>query len=95
MHLWTDESYPVSATAEGGIFVWNDGRENPDHCVTALTYPKGFLYTYKTLFGNSYRSFSRIHGTMARSSIMGAKAHRSLSSPKREEWITRSIGCSR
>ncbi len=63
VHLWTDESYPVSATAEGGIFVWNDGRENPDHCVAALTYPSGFLYTYKTLFGNSYRSFSRIHGT--------------------------------
>jgi predicted dehydrogenase len=63
VHLWTEESYPVSATAEGGVFVWKDGRENPDHCVAALTYPQGFLYTYKTLFGNSYRSFSRINGT--------------------------------
>ncbi len=62
VHLWTDESYPESVVANGGIFAWNDGRENPDTCVAAVTYPKGFLYTYKTIFGNSYRSFSRIHG---------------------------------
>jgi len=30
--------------------------------VVAVTYPKGFLYTYKTTFGNSYRSFSRLQG---------------------------------
>ncbi len=62
VHLWTDEAYPESVVANGGIFIWKDGRENPDTCVTAVTYPKGFLYTYKTTFGNSYRSFSRIQG---------------------------------
>ncbi len=62
VHLWTDESYPESVVANGGVFVWKDGRENPDTCVAAVTYPKGFLYTYKTTFGNSYRSFSRIQG---------------------------------
>lgn len=62
VHLWMDEKYPTSAVANGGVFVWKDGRENPDVCVAAITYPKGFLYTYKTIFGNSYRSFSRIHG---------------------------------
>lgn len=62
VHLWTDEAYPESVVANGGIFVWPDGRENPDTCVAAVTYPKGFLYTYKTTFGNSYRSFSRIQG---------------------------------
>jgi predicted dehydrogenase len=62
VHLWTDETHPVSVVANGGVFVWNDGRENPDTCVAAATYPKGFLYTYKTTFGNSYRSFSRIQG---------------------------------
>src|SRR6185312_924184 len=62
VHLWTDETHPVSVVSNGGIFVWNDERENPDTCVTAITYPKGFLYTYKTTFGNSYRSFSRIQG---------------------------------
>ncbi len=62
VHLWMDESYPVSAVSQGGILVWNDRRENPDTCIAALTYPKGFLYTYRTTFGNSYRSFSRILG---------------------------------
>ncbi len=62
VHLWMDEVYPESVVANGGIFTWKDGRENPDTCVTAITYPKGFLYTYKTIFGNSYRSFSRIQG---------------------------------
>jgi predicted dehydrogenase len=62
VHLWTDEAYPLSVMSNGGVFAWPDGRENPDTCVTAITYPKGFLYTYKTTFGNSYRSFSRIQG---------------------------------
>jgi predicted dehydrogenase len=62
VHLWTDEAYPESVVANGGIFAWKDGRENPDTCVAAVTYPKGFLYTYKTVFGNSFRSFSRIQG---------------------------------
>ena len=62
VHLWTDEAYPSSVVSNGGVFAWPDGRENPDTCVTAITYPKGFLYTYKTTFGNSYRSFSRIQG---------------------------------
>ena len=62
VHLWTDETYPESVVANGGIYAWKDGRENPDTCVAAVTYPKGFLYTYKTVFGNSFRSFSRIQG---------------------------------
>lgn len=62
VHLWTEESYPVSATATGGILTWKDGRENPDNATVSLIYPKGFLYTYSTTFSNSYRSFSRIQG---------------------------------
>jgi predicted dehydrogenase len=62
VHLWTDETHPVSAVATGGVFTWKDGRENPDNVTVSLTYPKGFLYTYSTTFSNSYRSFSRIQG---------------------------------
>src|SRR6202046_4197894 len=62
VHLWTDEAYPESVMATGGVFTWPDGRENPDAAVAAVTYPKGFLYTYKTIFSNSYRSFARIQG---------------------------------
>lgn len=62
VHLWTDESHPVSAVAQGGVLVWKDRRENPDTVIAAFTYPKGFLYTYRTTLGNSYRSFTRIQG---------------------------------
>jgi predicted dehydrogenase len=62
VHLWTDETYPESVVANGGVYAWKDGRQNPDTCIAAVTYPKGFLYTYKTVFGNSFRSFSRIQG---------------------------------
>jgi predicted dehydrogenase len=62
VHLWSGETYPESAVANGGVFTWKDGRENPDTVVAAITYPKGFLYTFKVNFGNSFRSFSRIMG---------------------------------
>lgn len=62
VHLWTDETHPVSATATGGVLTWQDGRENPDNATVSFVYPKGILYTYTTSFSNSYRSFSRIYG---------------------------------
>lgn len=62
VHLWTDETHPVSAAATGGVLTWNDGRENPDNATVSVLYPKGFLYTYTTSFSNSYRSYSRIYG---------------------------------
>jgi predicted dehydrogenase len=62
VHLWTNETHPVSAVATGGVFTWKDGRENPDNVTVTLIYPKGFLYTYSSCFSNSYRSFSRIQG---------------------------------
>jgi predicted dehydrogenase len=62
VHLWTDETHPVSAAAIGGILTWKDGRENPDNVTVSFLYPKGFLYTYTTSFSNSYRSYSRIQG---------------------------------
>ncbi|HEY6937699.1 MAG TPA: Gfo/Idh/MocA family oxidoreductase [Terriglobales bacterium] len=63
VHLWTDATAPQSVVANGGVFVWKDGRENGDTVSTTMTYPQGFLYTYSTTFGNSYRCFSRIQGT--------------------------------
>jgi predicted dehydrogenase len=63
VHLWTGAAHPLSASANGGIMVWNDGRENPDTASVIFTYPQGFVHTYTTTFGNSYRSFSRIQGT--------------------------------
>jgi predicted dehydrogenase len=89
VHLWTDEAYPESVVANGGIYAWKDGRENPDTCVAAVTYPKGFLYTYKSVFGNSFRSFSRIQGrdgTIANYGGEGASLFTVSKEGGRDEW---------
>jgi predicted dehydrogenase len=51
--------------AHGGVFAWHDGRENPDTFQALLEYPKGFLVSYSTSFGNDCDSFSRIMGKKA------------------------------
>src|SRR5882672_2332545 len=64
-HFFLDESHPISAVAHGGVFAWHDGRENPDTFQTLLTYPKGFLVSYATSFGNDAPGYTRIMGTKA------------------------------
>jgi predicted dehydrogenase len=61
-----DESFPESVVAHGGVFAWQDGRENPDTFQVLLKYPKGFLVSYATSFGNDAPSYTRIMERMAR-----------------------------
>ncbi len=65
IHYFLDDNFPKSVVAQGGIFAWPDGRENPDTFQTLLEYPKGFLFSYSTSFGNDCDSFSRIMGKKA------------------------------
>src|SRR5581483_9905825 len=44
VHLWTDETHPVSAVAAGAVLTWKDGRENPDNATVTVIYPKGIIY---------------------------------------------------
>ncbi len=64
-HFFMEETYPVSVTANGGIFAWHDGRENPDTFQALLTYPKGILVSYATSFGNDAPGYTRIMGKKA------------------------------
>jgi predicted dehydrogenase len=64
-HFFLDQTHPVSVVANGGIFAWHDGRENPDTFQALLTYPKGFLVSYATSFGNDAPGYTRIMGKMA------------------------------
>jgi predicted dehydrogenase len=64
-HFFLDDNYPRSVMAQGGIFAWPDGRENPDTFQALLEYPKGFLVSYSTSFGNDSDSFTRIMGKKA------------------------------
>ena len=62
VHWFMDDPFPVSITSNGGIFAWHDGRQNPDTFQALLTYPKGFLVSYATSFGNDYFSSFRFMG---------------------------------
>ena len=65
VHWFTDDHFPRSAVAHGGVFAWHDGRENADTFQTLLEYPKGFLVSYSTSFGNDVPSFTRYMGKKA------------------------------
>jgi predicted dehydrogenase len=65
IHYFMDDYFPESVVAHGGVFAWHDGRENPDTFQALLKYPKGFLVSLSTSFGNDYDSFTRIMGKKA------------------------------
>jgi predicted dehydrogenase len=65
VHWFMDDNFPKSVVAHGGVFAWHDGRENPDTFQALLEYPKGFLASYSTSFGNDAPSFIRFMGKKA------------------------------
>jgi predicted dehydrogenase len=65
VHYFLDDPFPKSVVAHGGVYAWRDGRENPDTFQALLEYPKGFLVSFSTSFGNDCDSFSRIMGKKA------------------------------
>src|SRR5271166_6594858 len=65
VHWFMNDSFPRSVVAHGGIFAWRDGRENADTFQALLEYPKGFLVSYSTSFGNDSPSFTRYMGKKA------------------------------
>ena len=65
VHWFMNDTFPKSAVAHGGVFAWHDGRENADTFQTLLEYPKGFLVSYSTSFGNDAPGFTRFMGKKA------------------------------
>lgn len=65
VHWMMDDHFPASAVSNGGVFAWHDGRENADTFQTLLEYPKGFMVSYSTSFGNDAPSFTRYMGKKA------------------------------
>jgi predicted dehydrogenase len=80
-HFFMEETYPKSVVAHGGIFAWPDGRQNPDTFQALLDYPRGFLASYSTSFGNDSPSFTRIMGKKATLNNIGGEG-----SP-RWQWV--------
>jgi len=65
VHWFMNDSFPKSAVSHGGVLAWHDGRENPDTFQALLEYPRGFLVSYSTSFGNDAPSFTRYMGKNA------------------------------
>ncbi|MFI5184859.1 MAG: Gfo/Idh/MocA family oxidoreductase, partial [Vicinamibacteria bacterium] len=65
VHWFMGDSFPRSVVAHGGVFAWHDGRENADTFQALLEYPKGFLVSYSTSFGNDAPGFTRYMGKKA------------------------------
>ncbi|MDR1517629.1 MAG: Gfo/Idh/MocA family oxidoreductase [Dysgonamonadaceae bacterium] len=59
VHWFTGLSYPRSVVANGGIYMWNDGRTNPDTLTAVFDYgalddkSKGFQVVYSSRFSNA------------------------------------------
>lgn len=55
-------SYPNSAVAHGGIYVWKDGREHTDLFHALVDYPEGYLFDWAMTLTNSAGSHYTVHG---------------------------------
>jgi predicted dehydrogenase len=59
VHWFTGLKHPRSVAANGGIYTWNDGRQNPDTVTAVMDYgpsndmTKGFQVVYSSRFTNS------------------------------------------
>lgn len=49
-----DDPLPLNAVANGGVYVWNDGREHADTLDCVIEYPKKFIVGYSTRLGNKF-----------------------------------------
>lgn len=65
--------FPRTAVANGGHYVWDDGREHEDTLYAIYDYPEGFACRYASGLGNSAESGCRIYGTNGMFSESGFK----------------------
>ena len=67
VHWFTGYNYPRSVAANGGIYLWNDGRTNYDTMTAVLDYgpvddpTKGFQVIYSSRFTNSAGGVKEIY----------------------------------
>jgi predicted dehydrogenase len=63
VHFYTDTAIPDTMVANGGIFGWDDIRENPDTFQALGTYDEaGFLYSYSSSYANKFGDHTVIRG---------------------------------
>src|SRR5262249_40425181 len=62
VHQAMDDWFPRSVVANSGIFLYKDGRENPDTFEATFVFPKGFMYSWSAMFGNDHPGVTRVYG---------------------------------
>ena len=63
IHLLMDSTYPTSAVAHGGTYIWKEDREHGDTFHALLDYPQGYLVDWAMGLGNAAGQHFTIHGT--------------------------------
>lgn len=53
-HWFMGDPIPETAVANGGVYVWKDGREHADTLDVVLSYSSGCIIGYSTRLGNSF-----------------------------------------
>jgi len=55
-------SYPNSAVAHGGTYIWKDGREHTDLFHALVDYPEGYLFDWAMTLTNASGTHYTVHG---------------------------------
>ncbi len=63
VHWFLEDPYPAGAVANGGVYLWQDGRETSDVFHALLDYPKGFLVSFAMSLTNAAGDRNLWHGT--------------------------------
>ena len=68
-----DLKIPTRVTANGGVFLWKDGREVPDTMDALMVHPEELMYTWDSGFGNNQLGVSEdvlgTDGTISRTEV--------------------------
>jgi predicted dehydrogenase len=62
-HMITGATYPRSAVAHGGTYVWKENREHTDTFHALIDYPADFLFSWGMGLANAAGTFYGVHGT--------------------------------
>ncbi|MEA3364373.1 MAG: Gfo/Idh/MocA family oxidoreductase [Candidatus Hydrogenedentes bacterium] len=61
-HVIMGSTYPNSAVAHGGNYVWKDGREHCDVFHALVDYPEGYLFEWAMSLTNAAGTHYTVHG---------------------------------
>jgi predicted dehydrogenase len=61
-HMVMSSSYPTSAVAHGGTYLWDDGREHSDVFHALLDYPEKYFFSWEMGLTNAAGTHYTVHG---------------------------------